>query len=240
MALRMRAAAAAVCVESSRGRNPRFLSLYPHLGPKFPSSASPSFDRRISSHPQKQVGSVYEKCDKSFATFKHRIRAINTEAEVEPKASSVKEDEKLSDNWKIKMLYDGECPLCMREVNMLSERNKLYGTIKFVDISSDEYSAEENQGIDYKTAMGRIHAIESDGTIVTDVEAFRRLYEEVGLGWVYAVTKYKPIAVIANAVYAVWAKYRMQITGRPSLEDVLEARMKNKGEVCNDSKACKM
>lgn len=34
---------------------------------------------------------------------------------------------------------------------MLKERNKQYGAIKFVDISSDEYSAEENQGLDYKT-----------------------------------------------------------------------------------------
>jgi len=42
--------------------------------------------------------------------------------------------------------------------------------------------------------MGRIHAILSDGTIVTDVEAFRRLYEEVRLGWVYAVTKYEPVS----------------------------------------------
>lgn len=34
---------------------------------------------------------------------------------------------------------------------MLRERNKVYGSIKFVDISSNEYSPEENQGIDYKT-----------------------------------------------------------------------------------------
>lgn len=34
---------------------------------------------------------------------------------------------------------------------MLKERNKQYRTIKFVDISSDEYSPEENQDLDYKT-----------------------------------------------------------------------------------------
>jgi hypothetical protein len=37
--------------------------------------------------------------------------------------------------------------------------------------------------------MERIHAILPDGTIVKDIEVFRRLYEAVGLGWVYAVTK---------------------------------------------------
>ncbi|KAL5723580.1 hypothetical protein ACHQM5_006961 [Ranunculus cassubicifolius] len=172
----------------------------------------------------------------NVAAFKHQIRAINTETSVEIKASG-KEDEPSPEDWKIKMLYDGECPLCLKEVNMLKERNKSYGTIKFVDICSDEYSPEENLGIDYETAMGKIHAIQSDGTVVTDVEAFRRLYEEVGLGWVYAITKYEPIASIANAVYGVWAKYRMEVTGRPSLEEVFEARRKNRGQVCKD-KSC--
>ncbi|KAL3374710.1 hypothetical protein AABB24_006282, partial [Solanum stoloniferum] len=126
-------------------------------------------------------------------------------------------EEKSPENWKIKMLYDGECPLCMREVDMLRERNKSYGTIKFLDISSDEYRPEENEGLDYETVMGRIHAILSDGTVVTDVE----------------------IATIADTVYGVWAKYRLQVTGRPSLEEVLKARRK-KEEMCKDSKACKM
>lgn len=28
------------------------------------------------------------------------------------------------------------------------------------------------------------------------VQAFRRLYEEVGLGWVYAITKYEPVSLL--------------------------------------------
>ncbi|KAG8043857.1 hypothetical protein GUJ93_ZPchr0458g22879 [Zizania palustris] len=153
-------------------------------------------------------------------------------------ASGLKDGENPSESWRIKMLYDGDCPLCMREVNMLRERNKSYGAIKFVDISSKDYSPKDNQDLDYETAMGRIHAILSDGKIVTDVEAFRKLYEEVGLGWIYAVTKYEPVAAIANAVYGVWAKYRMQITGRPPLEEIMESR--KLAAECKDDKVCKM
>ncbi|XVF50273.1 hypothetical protein PTKIN_Ptkin04bG0083000 [Pterospermum kingtungense] len=152
---------------------------------------------------------------KSHEGFKHQIRSIQ-EAPADTKTSQKgkEADEQQSpQNWKIKMLYDGDCPLCMREVDMLRERNKQYGIIKFVDISSEDYSPEENQGLGYKTVMGRIHAILSDGTVVTDVEAFRKLYEQVGLGWVYAITKYEPIATIADSIYGVWAKYRLQITG---------------------------
>ncbi|XP_019197282.1 PREDICTED: uncharacterized protein At5g50100, mitochondrial [Ipomoea nil] len=168
--------------------------------------------------------------------FSVRATSGTTVDAVAPKKEN---EDQSSKNWKIKMLYDGECPLCMREVDMLRERNRSYGTIKFVDISSDEYLPEENQGLDYETVMGRIHAILSDGTVVTDIEAFRKLYEAVDLGWVYAITKYEPVATIADAVYGVWAKYRLQITGRPPLEEVLEARRK-KEELCKDSKSCKM
>lgn len=39
----------------------------------------------------------------------------------------------------------------VKKVNMLKERNEEYGTIKFVDISSNDYSQQENEGLDYKT-----------------------------------------------------------------------------------------
>lgn len=170
--------------------------------------------------------------------LKYQIRAIS-EAVVDPVSSNKENGERSPQSWKIKMLYDGDCPLCMREVNMLRERNKQYGTIKFVDISSDDYKPEENQGLDYKTVMGRIHAILADGTVVRDVEAFRRLYEQVNLGWVYAVTKYEPFGTLADFAYGIWARYRLQLTGRPPLEDILVARKKNQDEVCNDSNTCK-
>ena len=48
------------------------------------------------------------------------------------------------------MLYDGDCPLCMREVNMLRKRDKDQNKIGFVDISSPEYSARDNAGISYE------------------------------------------------------------------------------------------
>lgn len=34
---------------------------------------------------------------------------------------------------------------------MLKERNKSYGAISFVDISSQDYSPKDNMGLDYET-----------------------------------------------------------------------------------------
>lgn len=126
--------------------------------------------------------------------------------------------------WDIRMLYDGACPLCMKEVTILKRRDAARGKIDFVDISAPDYSAADNAGISYATAMERIHAIERDGTVVTGVAVFRRLYEAVGLGWVYAATKNKAVETAANAVYEIWAKYRTQLTGREALEVLLARR----------------
>lgn len=51
-----------------------------------------------------------------FPGLKYPIRAIH-EATVNPVAPSKDDVGKSPDNWKVKMLYDGECPLCMREVS---------------------------------------------------------------------------------------------------------------------------
>lgn len=51
-----------------------------------------------------------------------------------------------------------------------------------------------------------------------------RLYEAVGLGWIYAFTKYETLRRAADAVYAVWAKYRLPITGRKDFETILRKR----------------
>ncbi|KAF6259528.1 hypothetical protein COO60DRAFT_1513014 [Scenedesmus sp. NREL 46B-D3] len=139
----------------------------------------------------------------------------------------------------IRMLYDGECSLCMKEVNFLQGRDAAAGKIDFVDIAAPSYRPEDNAGITFQAAMERIHAILPDGTIVTDIEVFRRLYEAVGLGWVYAITKYKAVESAGNAVYNVWAKYRTQITGREAL-DVITARHRaeqegREGSLCRDS-----
>ncbi len=54
--------------------------------------------------------------------------------------------------WEIKMLYDGDCPLCMREVSMLRRRDEGVGKIEFVDIASPDYDPAVNAGIPFEQA----------------------------------------------------------------------------------------
>jgi predicted DCC family thiol-disulfide oxidoreductase YuxK len=122
------------------------------------------------------------------------------------------------------MLYDGDCALCMKEVDFLRKRDAKSGRIDFVDIASPGYSAEQNCGIDYERAMAKIHAIRRDGEVLTGVRVFRELYEAVDLGWVYSVTATPAVERAANVVYDFWAKWRTQITGREDMAAIFEAR----------------
>lgn len=135
-----------------------------------------------------------------------------------------------NESWKVKMLYDGDCVLCLREVKMLKSRDQGSGNICFVDIASPEYDPDENLNITFEQAMERIHVIFPDGRTATDIQAFKALYEQVGLGWVYAATRIPVIERTLNKIYSVWAKYRLPITGRPDLDVILQEKKMCKGK----------
>ena len=126
--------------------------------------------------------------------------------------------------WKIKLLYDGECPLCVREVNFLQKRDRGRGLVSFVDIAEDDYDPTENGDVDFASAMGRIHAVLTDGSVIQNVEVFRRVYEILGIGWIYAATKWPIIGPLVDALYGIWADWRLALTGRPDLKTILAER----------------
>lgn len=134
--------------------------------------------------------------------------------------------------WKIKLLYDGDCPLCLREVNFLKKKDSGRGLVAFTDIADPNYSAEANGGVDFATAMGRIHAVKADGTVIKNVEVFRQVYEVLGIGWIYAPTGWPLIGPLVDWAYGVWANWRLAVTGRPSLKTILADREARLG--CGD------
>ena len=156
----------------------------------------------------------------------------------QPKASLAVATVSEQPSWQIKLLYDGECPLCVREVNFLRKRDAGQGKVAFVDIADDDYSPEANGGVDFETAMGRIHAVLPDGTVIKNVEVFRRVYEILGMGWIYAATKLPVIGFIVNTLYEIWADWRLALTGRPDLATIMSDRKKR--IECNASDRCRL
>jgi predicted DCC family thiol-disulfide oxidoreductase YuxK len=114
--------------------------------------------------------------------------------------------------WDIKVLYDGECPLCMREVAMLRRRNR-EGRAAFEDIAAPGFDPAR-YGLDHEAVMGRIHGVLPDGRVVEGVEVFRRVYEAVGLGWLMAPSRWPGVRRLYDWGYRVFARNRLRITGR--------------------------
>jgi predicted DCC family thiol-disulfide oxidoreductase YuxK len=140
-------------------------------------------------------------------------------------------------SWQIELLYDGECPLCMREVNFLKRRDADRGLVAFVNIADDDYSPAEHGGVDFETAMGRIHAVLPDGTVIKNIEVFRRVYDILGMGWVYAATRLPIVGAIVDWLYGIWADWRLALTGRPDLATIAADRQTR---LCNAQGRCRL
>ena len=127
-------------------------------------------------------------------------------------------------NSKLTFLYDGACPLCLRETNFLKTKDSKK-VINFVDISVD-YIPQNYKSISYEEAMANLHGILGNGEIIFGVDVLAYSYELVGLGWIYFPTKIPIISNFIRYLYKYWAKYRLQITGRDNLEKLCESKCK--------------
>lgn len=113
----------------------------------------------------------------------------------------------------ITVLFDGECPLCAREVAMLRRLDRGRARIGFDDIAAPGFDAAR-YGRSHAELMARIHGALPDGRLVEGVEVFRRAYAAVGLGWALAWTRWPGLRRLADAGYRWFARNRLRLTGR--------------------------
>lgn len=125
------------------------------------------------------------------------------------------------EQWQIQVFFDGECPLCRREITFLRRRDGGRGRVSFEDITAPGFDATRH-GLERKDLTGRIHGVLPDGRIVDGVEVFRRLYDAVGLGWLLAPTRWPLLRPLADAAYRWFARNRLRITGRHEMECVAD------------------
>eukprot|EP00284_Hemiselmis_tepida_P013037 CAMPEP_0174917228 /NCGR_PEP_ID=MMETSP1355-20121228/2330_1 /TAXON_ID=464990 /ORGANISM="Hemiselmis tepida, Strain CCMP443" /LENGTH=189 /DNA_ID=CAMNT_0016162299 /DNA_START=218 /DNA_END=784 /DNA_ORIENTATION=- len=130
---------------------------------------------------------------------------------------------------KMRVLYDGKCPICVFEINWLeSKSKKMEGGgdhMAFVDVAAEGgYDPDANGGVSYEDAMRVMTVVRPDGTVSKGMGAFEDMYAAVGMGWVFAFLKYKSLRTAFDSLYDFWARFRLPVTGRGSLEAHLEAR----------------
>lgn len=120
----------------------------------------------------------------------------------------------MAENWKIKVFYDGDCPLCRREIDFLRKRDAR-GLLKFENIAdphfvvpADEHSPSFNQ------LMAELHGRYPDGTWIKGVDVFREMYQAIGWTWLVTLSKWPVVRNLLNVGYKVFARYRLKLFGR--------------------------
>ena len=116
-----------------------------------------------------------------------------------------------SATWDFEVFFDGDCPLCNREIRLLRCLDRRH-RIRFTDIAAEDFDGS-SLGIRYDELMEEIHGRLPDGEWVQGVEVFRRLYAAIGLGWVAAWSRWPGIAHVLDVGYRVFARNRLLWTG---------------------------
>lgn len=110
------------------------------------------------------------------------------------------------------VFFDGDCPLCVREIRMLQRLDRR-GRLRFTDIARADFDASDT-GRTWDELMARIHGRLPNGELVEGVEVFRRLYAAVGFGPLVALTRLPGVRHLLDAAYHLFAKNRLRLTGR--------------------------
>ena len=113
----------------------------------------------------------------------------------------------------LELLYDGECPICKKEICML-QKKQIRSKIKFTDIASKNFRSSGYKNIDYPTAMSQIHAIDSKGNVLIGVAAFAAVYARSELLITSTLLRIPFIEFFLKPLYKLFAKNRLWMTGR--------------------------
>lgn len=116
----------------------------------------------------------------------------------------------------IEVFYDGGCPLCRREMNLLKRWDRRR-EIRFSDISDPAFDPKA-LGKTHEEMMARIYGRLADGSWITGVEVFRRLYAAVGLRPIVRLTRLPVLSQLLDLGYAIFARHRLRLTGRCTAE----------------------
>ena len=108
------------------------------------------------------------------------------------------------------IFYDGQCPLCEKEMRYLMKRN-VEGKLAFEDIMAEDFQARF-PALDWQALYDRLHGMEADGSILVGLDVTHRAWSLIGKPWLYAATRWPVIRYFADKGYLFFAKHRGRIS----------------------------
>jgi predicted DCC family thiol-disulfide oxidoreductase YuxK len=138
------------------------------------------------------------------------------------------------------VLYDHACPLCRTEMQRLKRRDK-YARLVLIDIDSPAFN-EQTWGVSRSQAGRALHVLTPDDEWLVGMSAIRHVYQQVGLGWLLAITQWPLLSSVADLAYRYIAPNRqvisrwlgLETTSSPCAETVCRYTNNDKGRVGDD------
>ncbi len=103
------------------------------------------------------------------------------------------------------LFYDGNCPLCMREVRLLTriaDDGLLLTDLHDVSEKPGEPSSLEK--------LKNLHLRTADGEWLTGVDATVRAWSHTRWGFLFSLLRWPLLGPLADAAYRYWARKRYQ------------------------------
>jgi predicted DCC family thiol-disulfide oxidoreductase YuxK len=113
----------------------------------------------------------------------------------------------------VEAFYDGDCPLCLREVRLLRRLDRGRDRILFTNIADPSFDPD-SLGMEWSAFMRRMHGRLPDGSWVEGVEVFRRMYAAVGFGPLVWLSRAPGVKQLLDWLYDRFAENRLRLTGR--------------------------
>lgn len=133
---------------------------------------------------------------------------------------SIVEQLKLDKERKVpKLFFDGDCPLCKREIAFLKTLCPS-DEFEFIDLANYKETAKKEFGKSYDQLMAEIHGMDADGNWLIGMDAFRLVYSFTPYGGLFSLTKLPLVKQILDLGYKLFAKNRLRLTGRHCKDNV--------------------
>lgn len=113
-------------------------------------------------------------------------------------------------SYPLTLLYDGNCPVCLLEMDHLRERDAA-GRLNLIDFSLPGFDPAP-WGSTLEAMNAEIHGYRADGSEVRGLAALRLAYDAVGLGWVLRPTGVGPLRPLFDLGYLAFARHRRRIS----------------------------
>ncbi|CUS49331.1 MAG: hypothetical protein HLUCCO02_04775 [Idiomarinaceae bacterium HL-53] len=107
------------------------------------------------------------------------------------------------------IFYDGQCPLCVREMTHLKVKDKDL-KIGFEDILAPDF-ARRYPDVDVAAANRILHGLQ-DGNMIYGLDVTHAAWSLVGKGWLTAPLRWPVLRWFADKAYLFFARNRYQIS----------------------------